>query len=62
LIYRDLCYTKFGDKMRYLKEPVIEEIEIHKSVFITHSYPLNHLEELNVYLNETKQLYPKANH
>jgi uncharacterized YigZ family protein len=48
--------------MRYLKEPVIEEIEIHKSVFITHLYPLNHLGDLNVYLNETRQLYPKANH
>jgi uncharacterized YigZ family protein len=48
--------------MRYLKEKVIEKVEINKSIFIALLYPIHSLDDLNLYINEVKLLYPKANH
>lgn len=48
--------------MNYLKEKVINEIIIEKSRFITILYPLETLDDVAIFLAETKKEYPKATH
>ncbi len=48
--------------MRYIKEKLSNQIEIHKSVFITVFYPLESEEDIEMYINQVKHDYPKANH
>ena len=49
-------------KMRYLKEKTIYTYEVNKSIFIAILYPLNEQTDLNRYLLEARNEYPKANH
>lgn len=49
-------------KLRYLKEKVSIEFEIHKSKFIGLIFPLNTIEEKDILLNELRLGYPKASH
>lgn len=48
--------------MRYLKDQTTHQIEINKSKFIAILYPLQNIEDISLYLDETKKAYPKANH
>lgn len=48
--------------MNYLKEKIINEIVIEKSRFITILYPLESLDDVQVFLAEAKKEYPKATH
>lgn len=49
-------------KMRYLKEKTVYTYEVNKSIFIAILYPLNEQPDLNRYLLEARNEYPKANH
>lgn len=49
-------------KMRYLKEKTVYTYEVNKSIFIAILYPLNEQTDLNRYLLEARNEYPKANH
>ena len=49
-------------KMRYLKEKTIYTYEVNKSIFIAILYPLNEQTDLNRYILEARNEYPKANH
>ena len=48
--------------MRTLKSNYINEIIIKNSRFITLLYKLNDVNAVNSIVDETKELYPKANH
>ena len=48
--------------MRYIKEKSSHQIEINKSIFIALFFPLESKDDVQVYLEETKKTYPKANH
>lgn len=48
--------------MRYIKEITTHQIEIDKSIFIAIIYPLNHVDDVSICLNDAKMKYPKANH
>ncbi len=48
--------------MRYIKEQLSNQIEIHKSVFIAIFYPIKSEEDIGMYIDQVKHDYPKANH
>ena len=48
--------------MKYLKEKIIHQIEINKSIFIGILYPLASLEDIPLLILDAKESYPKANH
>lgn len=49
-------------KMRYLKEKTVYTYEVNKSIFIAILYPLIEQADLNRYLIDARNEYPKANH
>lgn len=51
-----------GDIMRYIKKKTIHRIEINKSKFIAHLFPLESKEDIRTFLTELKNEHPKANH
>lgn len=57
-----ICYNKKGDEMRYLKEKTVHQIEVNKSIFIGILYPLSDKDDIDLYLEDAKTSYPKANH
>lgn len=48
--------------MRYIKEKTSHQIEINKSVFIALFFPLESQDEIDLFINQVKHDYPKANH
>ncbi len=48
--------------MFYIKEKSSHQIIVNKSIFIAVFYPLESKEDVQSYIEETKKVYPKANH
>lgn len=48
--------------MRYLKDKQVYQIEIQKSIFICVLYPLESINDKDMFLEEARLAYPKANH
>ncbi|MFP4177905.1 MAG: YigZ family protein [Acholeplasmataceae bacterium] len=48
--------------MRYLKEKTTHRIEIRKSKFIAHLFPLESQDDIGVFLTELKEEHARANH
>jgi uncharacterized YigZ family protein len=48
--------------MRYLKEKSTYTYDVNKSQFIAILYPLQHQHDIKTFIEEAKNLYPKADH